>query len=479
MVLPEFEASGERPLYQQLYGHLRGLILQGQLLPGTRLPATRDLARDLGVSRNTVVSGFEQLLAEGYLEARVGDGTYVAHDLPERFLYLEKAAAQPQLVSSRSLSKRGERMAQTPVTSMRKRSLAAFRMGLPDFSLFPWELWSSLEARHWRRFETGLYDYADPAGYLPLREAVAQHLITTRGVRCEPQQVLIIQGSQQGLDLTARMLLDPGDAVWVEDPGYLGAKAAFLGAAAQLIPVPVDREGLQVETGRRLAPKARLAYVTPSHQYPLGLTLSLSRRLALLEWASESGAWVLEDDYDSHYRYSGRPLASLQGLDREARVIYLGTFSKVMMPGLRLGYLVVPPDLVASFTAGRALMDRHPPGPVQAVMNDFIREGHLARHIRRTRAVYAVRKGVLLEGLQQMQAAPEVITAQTGLHLSVWLPSLNDQKVSAAAAALGLEAQPLSAYSMQKTRSGLGLGFAAFTPEQIEQGLYKLAKVLK
>lgn len=480
MSLLEFQPNGNSPLYQQIYSFLRQQILSAQLPLGTRLPPTRELAKQLGLSRNTVVAAFEQLLMEGYLEARVGAGTYVAHNLPERFLQVEKTSEKPTRGVKRGLSKRGEMLAQTPVTVRRPRIVGAFRTGLPDFRLFPFEVWAGLESKLWRKPPTGLLDYADPAGYLPLRQAIAEHLRETRGVRCEAEQVIVIQGSQQGLDLTARMLLDPGDAVWVEDPGYLGAKGAFSAAGAKLVPVPIDSEGLQVEQGQRLSPKARLAYMTPSHQYPLGLTLSLSRRLALLEWAAGAGAWILEDDYDSHYRYVGRPLASLQGLDQEERVIYLGTFSKVMMPGLRLGYMVVPPDLVEAFVAGRALLDRHPPGIEQAVLTEFIVQGHLGRHIRRTRGIYSERKDVLVSELEQHFAGQlEIVSAEAGLHLAAWMLG-DDLEASQKAAQEGLEALAVSAYRINPAaRGALMLGFAPLQPEEIKSAIQQLKTILK
>lgn len=477
--LPGFRPQGESPLYRQLYDYLREGILKGQLAPGTRLPPTRDLSRELGLSRNTVVSAFEQLLAEGYLEARVGDGTYVARTLPGQ--WEARPLEQGPGPNGRRLSRRGEELARTPVTLRRKRGSGAFRAGLPDFRAFPMKLWARLEARHWKLAPDELLNYSDPAGYYPLRESVAAYLQTSRGVVCTPEQVIITTGSQQGLDLAARLLLDPGDAVWVEDPGYLGARGAFLAAGARVVAVSVDREGLDVATGRRLEPRARLAYVTPSHQYPLGVTLSLRRRLELLEWASEQTAWIVEDDYDSEYRYRGRPLAALQGLDREGRVIYVGTFSKVMMPGLRLGYLVVPPDLIEAFAAGRALMDRHPPGPVQAVLAEFIREGHFVRHIKRTRLLYAERQQALLEALERHFGGwLEVHQADAGLHLAAWLPQgVDDQEASRLAAEQGIEVLPLSAYSLAKLpRGGLMLGYAAFTLAELEEGVVALREAL-
>ena len=301
----------------------------------------------------------------------------------------------------RGVSHRGATLIGTPVTLAGAGTSRAFRPGMPAFDGFPFEEWSRYVARRWRNPATDLLGYGDAAGYRPLREAIARHLAVARGVRCDAGQVVIVAGSQQALDLAARVLLDPGDAVWIEEPGYLGARAALAAAGAKLVPVPVDAEGLDVAAGVALQRAAAMAYVSPSHQYPLGVTMSLSRRLALLEWARAAGAWVLEDDYDSEYRYAGRPLAALQGLDGDGRVIYLGTFSKVMLPSLRLGYLVLPPDLVDAFVAARAIADRHSPSVEQAALADFIVDGQLDRHIRRMRMLYAERQAALVDAAKR------------------------------------------------------------------------------
>jgi GntR family transcriptional regulator / MocR family aminotransferase len=294
--------------------------------------------------------------------------------------------------------------------------------------------------------------------------------------------VIVVAGSQQALDLTARLLLDEGDAAWIEDPGYLGARGALLGAGASLVPVPVDGEGLDVQAGQARNPEARLIYVSPSHQYPYGVTMSLPRRLALLESASRAGAWVLEDDYDSEYRYAGRPLAALQGLDGEGRVIYLGTFSKVLFPALRLGYMVVPPDLVDGFVAARALVDRHSPTLDQAALADFIADGHFARHIRRMRALYAERQAILVEAATHgLAGVLDVSTAEAGMHLVGWLPpGVDDVEASRQAAAHGVEAPPLSLYSLEPPRhGGLLLGYTAVGEKEIRDGVQRLAKALR
>ena len=321
--------------------------------------------------------------------------------------------------------------------------------------------------------------YGDPAGYRPLREAIAAYLGAARAVRCTADQVIIVAGSQQGLDIAARLLLDPGDAAWVEEPGYTGAKGALSAAGARLVPVPVGPEGLEVAAGIAACPTARLAYVSPSHQYPLGVTLSLAQRLALLDWADHAQAWILEDDYDSEYRYTSRPLAALQGLDRAERVLYIGTFSKVLFPALRLGYVVVPPDLVSPFVAARAVADRHSPSIEQAVVADFIREGHFARHIRRMRALYAERQAILLDAAHQTFGDRlSIPSAEAGMHLVAWLPDGADAAtIAIRAEALGVVVQPLSAYTTTPlARQGLLLGYAAFPTEEIRAGMRQLAR---
>jgi GntR family transcriptional regulator/MocR family aminotransferase len=325
-----------------------------------------------------------------------------------------------------------------------------------------------------------LLDYGESAGYRPLREAIAAHVRTARAVRCDAGQVVIVSGTQQAVDLCARLLLDPGDAVWVEDPGHIGTRSALMGAGARVIPVSVDAEGLEVEDGIRRHAAARLCCVTPSHQYPLGATLSLPRRLALLDWARENDARIIEDDYDSEFRYTGRPLGSLQGQDNDGRVIYVGTFSKALFPSLRLGYLVAPPDLVDAFVTARALADGHSPLLTQAVLTDFFTEGHFARHVRRMRAVYAERQDALLRAARrELREELEVAPSATGLHLVGWLPrGVDDRAASAAAAGCGVETPPLSAYRVRPSRrGGLLLGYGGVSPRQIRDGVRALAGI--
>ncbi|HST19575.1 MAG TPA: PLP-dependent aminotransferase family protein [Blastocatellia bacterium] len=477
--------SSPDPLYRQLYDWLRGAILTGQLRPGTRLQSTRELANELGVSRNTVMNAFEQLLAEGYLEGQVGSGTYVSRALPDDMLYIPASRSRTLRLSrkGRVLSERGAALARAAVNaSYSSIAVRAFRPGTPALDAFPSEVWSRLLARRWRNPPRELLGYSNSVGYKALREAIASYLGAARAVNCEPDQVIVVAGAQQALDLVSRLLLGPDDAAWIEDPGYLGTRAAFIGAGARLIPVPVDEEGLDVAAGEARAPDARLVYVSPSHQYPLGVTMSLARRLALLEWANRSGAWIIEDDYDSEYRYAGRPLAALQGLDQEGRVIYLGTFSKVLFPSLRVGYMVVPPDMIDAFAAARGVLSRFTPSIDQAVLADFINEGHFARHIRRMRTLYAERQAVLVEtARREMDDLIEVNPHEAGIHLVGWLAdSVDDRKASEAAASEGVEAQALSSFSLKhRMRGGLLLGYAGYDKRQIRVGVRKLSTVLR
>ena len=471
------------PLYYQLCDGLRSAILSGRLTAGTQLPSTRALASELDVSRNTVVNAFEQLRAEGYVEGQVGSGTYVSSVLPDDMLHVGAGATRPAAaLGSRTLSHRGALLAATPVSVPRDQGRPrAFRPGVPALDAFPFEIWAKLAARHWRRPSPELLSYGDPAGYRPLREAVAAYLRASRGVQCVAEQVIVVAGSQQGLDLAARVLLDPGDAVWIEDPGYVGARGALGSAGARLVPVPIDAEGLDVAAGIARCAAARMAYSTPSHQYPLGVTMSLPRRLALLEWARRAGAWVLEDDYDGEYRYATRPLPAIQGLDPENRTLYLGTLSKVLLPALRLGYLVVPPDLVDAFVAARALADRHGPTVEQAVLADFMTEGHFTRHIRRMRALYAERQAALVAALERELAGLLAVSpAEAGMHLVGWLPEgVDDRAASRWAAEQGVEAPALSCYAIEQPgRGGLLLGYTAQDEQQICEGVRRLAAAL-
>jgi len=483
-----FSPALDTPLYQQLYTHMRAAILSGELKGGMKLPSTRALADELGVSRNTVLNAYGQLMAEGYLEGVEGSGTFVARVLPDLLLTTPgrkvPPATQPRGAESHQpiLSERArlqlaapQMFASPPASSELARP---FRFGGPALDAFPYELWTRLVVRQARRMPGSAFTYQDPAGYRPLREAIAAHVTVSRRVHCKPDQIIIVSGSQGALDLAARMLINAGDPVWMEDPGYLSARGAFLGAGAQIIPVPVDHEGLVVKAGIARAPQARLVYVTPSHQFPLGATMSLARRLALLDWAKRAGAYILEDDYDSEYRFAGRPLAALQGLDDADRVIYIGTFSKVLFPALRIGYLILPPPLVDAFLTVRRLIDIHTPMLEQAVLTDFIVEGHFTRHLRRMRTLYAERRATLLEAVSELPL--EIHSPEAGIHCIGWLPDgMDDLAVVRQAAAHGLDLWPVSNFSIEPlARQGLLLGYGGYNVQEIKDGVRRLAAAM-
>lgn len=473
------------PLYRQLYDGFRQAVLDRRLRPGERIPSTRALAGELGISRLPLLEAFERLVAEGYLESRVGAGTFVAAAVP--------GSTEPERRASSTANRRSRRAVARDTDFLLARSSepwlrgwGAFRVSQPALDRFPFATWSRLVARHGRNLGAGVEQpamrYGASTGHRPLREAVAAYLRAARAVRCEAEQVLIVSGSQQALGLAARVLLDPGSEVWFEDPGYGGARDVLRLRGARLVAVPVDAEGLDVEAGIARAPRARAAYVTPSHQYPLGTTMTAARRLRLLDWARACGGWILEDDYDSEFRYESPPIASLQGLDRDGRVVYVGTFSKVLFPSLRLGYLVVPDDLVDRFAAVRDATDIFPPTFAQAVLSDFLREGHFARHLRRMRSLYRERRDALAEALAGAFGGElAVIGAEAGLHLTTTLPrGVRDREVATRAAAEGLWAMPLSSCSIGRApRQGLVLGYGGTDLPAIRDGVGRLRDLLE
>jgi GntR family transcriptional regulator/MocR family aminotransferase len=489
IVFPENPISPELdiPLHQQLYSHLQRAIVRGDLKPGARLPSTRALSTQLNISRNTVLHAYQQLIAEGYLDGRVGQGTFVAQLLPE---HLSTAPQPGGPVSTLSTEPEKPRLSEQarlqlgvprmPFGTSDEPSVSPrpFRFGVPALQAFPYKLWSRLLIRQARSLSDRAFPYQQAAGYLPLREAIAAHAMVSRGVQCTAEQVVIVSGAQGGLDLVARLLLNHGDPVWMEDPGYLKARGAFLGCSAKIIPVPVDQEGLVVEAGTARAPEARLVYLTPSHQFPLGVTLSLARRLALLDWARYAGAYIVEDDYDSEYRYSRRPLPALQGLDPQGQVIYVGTFSKVLFPALRIGYLILPPALVEAFRRVRNLIDTHPPMLEQAVLADFISDGHFSRHLRKMRSLYAERRAALLKTAREINL--EIDPPEAGMHCVAWLPEGMDAlALRRAAEHQGVDLVLLSHFSIEPlARDGILLGYSEYSVEQIEDGMGRLGRAM-
>jgi GntR family transcriptional regulator/MocR family aminotransferase len=471
--------ASDETLFVWLFEGLREAILQRRLAPGARVLSSRALAAQYGLARNTVVEVFEQLISEGYLSARPGSGTFVTQDLPDETLRARPPrVVAPGAASRATLSRRGQLTAgvQLPLSAPR-RAGRAFRSNQPAVDLFPAQQWARLLARRLQSPDRTLLAGGDARGYAPLRRAVAEHLGAVRAVRAEPEQVLIVSGVQQALDLAVRLLLDPGDSAWVEDPGYPGARAVLEGAGARLVPVPVDAQGLLVEQGVALCPGARLVYVTPARQFPLGGTLPLERRLKLLEWAASAGAWVFEDDYDSEFRYEGRPVGSLQGLDRTGSVLFAGSFNKMLFPSLRLGYLVLPQSLVEPFARARAALDRHPPSLDQAVLCDFLESGAFSHHVRRMREVYAERLQALIEAAELASEHLQVVRATGGLQTVAWLsPGRRDTDVALAARRASVEVLPLSLLTMRHpVPDGLLLGFATTSRGEMRQGMRKLA----
>lgn len=463
-----------------LYGEIRAAILSGRIAPGVRLPPSRDFAHQSGVSRGTLLAALAQLIAEGYLVGVVGKGTFVSTQLPTP---RDRKSAVPPSVTTGSLSRRGMLLADSPFSiGGRQHEARPFRPNQPDLSAFPFALWNRLAARRSRLSRLSMLADGDARGYPPLRQAIAEHLRYSMRIDCDPDQILIVGSVQQALDLCARLLLDPGDEMWMEDPGYAGARHIFRAAGARLVGIPVDAQGMDVEAGIRLAPRARLAYVTAGRQSPLGMPLTLERRLSLLRWAEGAGACVIEDDYDSEFRYSGKRIAALKSLDTRGRVIYAGSFSKLLFPSLRLAYVVAPPWLAPQFAAALSLTARHMPLLPQAVLHEFIAEGHFGRHLRAMRMLYGERARALEEAVERhLDGLLAVLPITNGIDATALLPiASDDASIARAAAAAGIETRPLSAYRIDgPAPSGLVLGFAPFARRQIEAGVAVLAKVLE
>jgi GntR family transcriptional regulator/MocR family aminotransferase len=479
------DPARKAPVHKQLYGQIRTAIISGRLVAGSRLPASRVFANELNLSRNTVVSALNLLHADGYLVSRVGDGTYVASTLPEdRLLPREPAvrpATSPVAESAHpALSARGQLLTHLSVTAGPALPIP-FAADLPAFDEFPLNTWARLMTQSWRQVQPAMLGYADPAGYAPLREVIVEHLRAARLLRCTDKQVIITSGSQQSLDLLARVLIDQGDTVWIEEPGYIGARSAFIAAGARLVPVPVDRFGLNVEAGKALDAKPRLIFVSPSRQYPLGITMSMERRAELLAFAEKAGAWVIEDDYDSEFRYRGSPLPAVQSMDRSQCVIYLGTFSKSLLPSFRLGYMVVPAQLAEAVANAKGVIDRHPPILEQITLQEFIKSGQFAAHVRRMRQLYEGRQRLLIAEIEsKTNGILQIQPADTGMHVVAYLPpGLDDVELCTAARARGISLRPLSIYFQTAARrNGLIMGFAGITPRQIKWGAKRLGAVI-
>jgi GntR family transcriptional regulator/MocR family aminotransferase len=462
---------------------LRAAIQRGRLQPGARLPSSRDLARQLRVARGTVVLAYHQLTAEGYIRGARGAGTTVVETLPERWLAPGPTRAAPgKTERAVTLSGRGLVLAHSPFPKLPLPAPRPFRPHTPAVDLFPGALWGNLIAKHARSSRPARLREADPKGHRPLREAIAEHLRVYRGVVCSPEQILITAGTQQTLDLASRLLLDEGDSAWMEDPGHFGARDVLRAAGARVVSVPVDPAGMNVEAGIRSAPHARMVYVTPARQSPTGATLALDRRLKLLDWAYRSPAWIFEDDYDAEFRYAGRPLPALQGLDRHGVVLYSGTFAKTMFPGLRLAYVVLPEGLVEPFASALSLIARYAPLLPQLALAEFIAGGHFARHLRRMRVLYAERREALLSALRaELDEQIEIVGSSAGLEMVARLrPGVSDRRVTKLAMGMQLEMVPLSWYAIRPAqRGGLVLGFAAVSPARSRRAVPQLRQAIE
>jgi GntR family transcriptional regulator / MocR family aminotransferase len=461
--------AGRVRLSAEVYQQLRQAILDGRLRPGDGLPPTRALAARLSVSRNTVSNAYQRLTAEGFLVGRVGSGTFVSQESapPPR-------ARRAPLVSAIEPRAAWRALALEPHAA-RVDAAYDFGIGVPDARLFPWDAWRRLSARHLRRSRSRSEAYAGPEGHAGLREAISRHVGVSRSVRAGADDVLVTSGAQQALDLVGRLLVEPGSCVAVEEPGYQPARRLFRSLGARIAPVPVDAEGIVVDA---LPSRARLVYVTPSHQFPLGMPMSLARRMALLDWAERRGAAIVEDDYDSEFRFDGRPLEPLQSLDRSGRVIYVGSFSKVLLPRLRLGFLVAPASLMSGLRAARSVTDLFGPLETQAALAQFIDEGLLARHIRRVVRIYQERRDRLIDALERHCAGElEPLPSSAGLHLGAFTRDRrrDTDDLARRALAMGVAVQSLSAFYQSRKRAGLALGYGAIPVSKIEEGIRRLA----
>ncbi|SCK11486.1 PLP-dependent aminotransferase family protein [Vogesella sp. LIG4] len=475
----QFDPASHEANNQQLYRLLRDAMLQEQLPPGLRLPSSRQLASELGVARNTVIHVYERLAAEGYVSAGVGQGTFVLDTRPDRLVghdTAQPAAAPPALAA---ISGRGQAL--VAQAGAAERQWGAFMPGVPEVRTFPARIWMRLQNRQWRKPQPDLLTYAVGPGLPALRQQLADYLRSSRGVRCAPEQIIVTNGTHAAMQLVSLLLADSGDAAWVEDPGYWGVHSVWRSAGLNTLPVAVDEQGLKLDEGMRQG-VPRLIYVSPSHQYPLGAVMSLARRRRLLAYARRHNCWIVEDDYDSEFRYGRPPLPSLQGLDAHGRVIYLATFSKVIYPGLRLAYMVVPEALVESFQTGLSELYRGGQYLTQAVLADFIAEGHFVAHIRRMRQLYARRRQALLTAIRQHfgERLP-VHDGAAGLHLVLGLPQgSNDQALCEAAMAAGILTRPLSQYYRgPQPQPGLLLGYAHVDEADIARHFATLARVIR
>ena len=480
----DLDPGATKPLYRQVYDAIRLAVLSGRLKPGDALPSTRALSRELGVARSTTVLAFDQLRAEGYLSGPPGAPTRVSTVLPDSLTHSTRADRGVLTARPRPISGHVAEVRQTPdlTGDGRPRAPRPFRAAVPALDGFPMSTWTACVNRELRRTPPRHLSYGDPRGLRELREAVSAYLRSARGVNCTPDQVLIVAGSQHALSLCLEVLVDPGGEVWVEDPGYFGTQGAVRASGAQLVPIPVTTEGVDVEYGRARAPNARVAFVTPARQLPLGMTMPLNRRLALLSWAADAESWIVEDDYDSEFRYASRPLGALQGLDREQCVLFTGTFSKVLFPAIRLGYLVVPESVSDAFIAARHFNGFSCPYLEQAALARFMNEGHFERHVRRMRSLYGTRRDMLLTSVgRYLRGRAQVGVADGGLGVVLWLQhGDSEEAIAATSHRFGVELLPLGRMTVAHAIApGFFLGFGGLPETEIAKGVRVLAKAIE
>jgi GntR family transcriptional regulator/MocR family aminotransferase len=481
LIAIELDENSQESIHQQIEGKLRAAIVSGRLPADTRLPSTRIFASEIGVSRNTVLQVFEALTEEGLLTSRLGAGTFVAKltdDGPTGLFANEHRKPEYGGYPFRSLSRRGKSLVASATGEFSERP-TPFMPDLPDLREFPIRTWLRLLNETSGRLTGEILADTSNAGYEPLRRAIAQHLNASKGMNCDYTQVIITTGSQQSLDLVCRMLLDVGDPVWLEEPGYIGARSVFAANGATLYPVRVDAEGINVDAMINVHPAPRIIFTSSSRHYPLGATLSMIRRESMIGFARKCGCWIVEDGYDHEFRYSGGTPPSVYGLDAGARTIHLGTFSKVLLPSFRLGYVVVPSDLSESFAKARAVVDRHASLIEQMVLSEFMHRGLLVAHIRRMRNLYRARQIQLVEGLKGIFGENLTVTAtETGMHVVLHLTAgADDEALSKIVIESGVVTRPLSPYYAGKEpQQGLLLGFSAFNSAEISQGLFRLAR---
>jgi GntR family transcriptional regulator / MocR family aminotransferase len=477
------DRSSAKLITGQVYGAIKQLIVDGALAAGKRLPSSRTIARELDISRTTAIAVFERLMSEGLIVSRTGSGSYVS-DVAEN--------QRPRA----ALVVPGERPAQTKLADIiaeasprffqrlaHPQKPRAFVTGLPAFDAFPLAVWARLSAKHWRQSRDLIMGYSDPNGLIELRHAISEHLRANRGISCDAEQIFVVNGAQQAFDVIGRVLVNPGDPVWFENPGAIGARNSFIACGAAMVPVPVDAEGISVEAGLRLAPDFRLAFVTPSHQHPTGAEMSLTRRAELLAAANARDAWIVEDDYDGEFRYDGRPLPTLKSADKSERVIYVGTFSKTMFPSLRLGFYLAPQPLVPVFQRISGAFLQGVPLSIQAVLAEFIGEGHFATHLRRMRDIYRERHEVFHEAARQhLGGLLEAQRSAAGFHVTARFlrPELDEEDVQARADAAGIVVSPIGRFCIEPVAAkGLVLGVSAIEPRAIRKGVEVLARVLE